>query len=635
MDPIQENSREFLEQSIDAEIRSLEESVRVLKLRRNALQPISSIPPEILIAIFSHLCLPGIPSLGGKPSRNRARLHISHVCHQWREIALNQPRLWSHVNFNTVSLATATEILDWAKSVPLYIETSVSGQHDDDQFGLFPNQVQECLPHTRHLSIGAESFGTLYRGLEDALVSPAPTLEFLSLFCQEDENKRMADGQLSIPDIQVLDTLFCGSTPKLSCLKLRNCNISWNSPLFKGLNYLEILTPYKMARPTLAVWLDTLDELPQPKTLTLHSASPVVAHFPFDVERTVTLPSLTHLDISSSFPDCALVSAHLILPALTSLYLTGIDPPINGSVQEFLPYVAQHFHGPQDIRPLQSVLIRDHWDELDLLAWPVPDIDTFFHDPPAFLGTTLPTRVKLSFRNINGNAHLKIFETMMAALPLDCLLTLVAVDLKGSLSQDLIIQQFWLRLLPNWPLLQRVRLAPITLRGFIMALLEDCKNPLLPSLTELALAETTLDAHQTLCLRDVLMKRMEQGAPLKTLDLRMCRRDPYNLVAVQSLSVIAIDILRPLDFLGPEDTEESRSAGFFMFATMLTMWEPFLPYPCYSGDDDSEYEGSEDEDGEDVDCDENNDDVDITAELENFFVQWIEEDMPIHWPDFD
>ena len=58
------------------------------------------------------------------------------------------------------------------------------------------------------------------------------------------------------------------------------------------------------------------------------------------------------------------------------------------------------------------------------------------------------------------------------------------------------MQQFWLRLLPNWPLLRRVRLAPITLRGFIEALLEDCKNPLLPSLTELALAETTLDAHQ-------------------------------------------------------------------------------------------------------------------------------------------
>ena len=156
MNPTQANSREFLQQAIDTEIKSLEGSIKsseVLKLRRNALQPISSLPPEIFAAIFSYLCLPGIPSLGGKPARNLARLRVSHVCHQWREIALNQPQLWSHINFNTVSLAGATEILVRAKSVPLYMETRVSGQYDDDRFGLFLKEVQARLPNIRHLSI--------------------------------------------------------------------------------------------------------------------------------------------------------------------------------------------------------------------------------------------------------------------------------------------------------------------------------------------------------------------------------------------------------------------------------------------------------------------------------------------------
>ena len=84
-----------------------------------------------------------------------------------------------------------------------------------------------------------------------------------------------------------------------------------------------------MARPTLTLWLDTLNEIPQLETLALHSASPVAARFPFDVERTVTLPSLTHLDISASLSDCALAAAHLDLPALTSLCLTAIDPHTN------------------------------------------------------------------------------------------------------------------------------------------------------------------------------------------------------------------------------------------------------------------------------------------------------------------
>ena len=218
----------------------------------------------------------------------------------------------------------------------------------------------------------------------------------------------MAGRQLSIP---VLDTLFGGSTPRLSCLKLRNCDISWNSPLLKGLKYLEIiLTPSQMARPKIAVWLDTLDEIPQLKTLTLHSASPVAVHFPFDVERTVTLPSLTHLDISASLQDCALALAHLVLPALTSLCLTATDQLTNGSdVQEFLlvccatrPWTPGHSASAECAHPHHA----DHESHLELLAWPVPDIDTLVHDPlPAFLGATLPTRVKLSFRSKCDDLH--------------------------------------------------------------------------------------------------------------------------------------------------------------------------------------------------------------------------------------
>ena len=629
MIPTPEISREFLEQAIDTAIEASEEAIQaeiksreLLKLRRNALQPISALPPEIFAAIFSSLCLPGIPSLGGKPSRNLTRLHMSHVCHQWREIALNQSQLWSHIDFNTVSLAGATEILVRAKSVPLYMETSVSRQYDNDRFGQFLNQVQAYLPQIRHLSIKGELefLRTIYGGLENTLVSPAPTLEYLSLSFQ-DENRKIADDPLFIPNIQLLNTLLGGSTPRLSCLKLRDCNINHNSPLLKSLTYLELITPYGpyyMTRPKLAVWLDTLDNIPQLKMLTLRSAFPVAPQFPFGVERTVVLPYLTHLDISGSLRDCALASAHLVLPALTSLCLTATDFTNGSDVQTFLPYVAQHVHGSQDIQPLRSVLIRQYEDRLGLLAWPVPDIGTFVHDPPAFLGATLTTRVNISFRS-DFEDVLKIFQIMMAALSLDGLVTLAAVDLPVDLLkrpgrsrdyqlEDLTTQQFWLRLLPNWPLLQHARLAHIMSSGFVKALLEDCKNPLLPSLTELALAETTLDAHQMLCLRDMLMKRAEQGVALKTLDLRMCRRDPYNLIAVQLLSEIAIDIIRPLDFLGPEDTEESRDAGYLMFVKMLTMWEPFLPYPCYSGNEDYEFEESEDEgDDDDEDEDERND----------------------------
>jgi hypothetical protein len=56
-----------------------------------------------------------------------------------------------------------------------------------------------------------------------------------------------------VEPVFIPDNLFDGSTPRLSCLELSNCGISWNLPLLKGHKYLEILTPF--ARPKLTVWL--------------------------------------------------------------------------------------------------------------------------------------------------------------------------------------------------------------------------------------------------------------------------------------------------------------------------------------------------------------------------------------------
>ena len=290
MNTSQENSRELLQQAIDAQIEALEESVRALKLRRNTLSPISSLPTEVFAAIFTILCLPSTPPLGGKPDHHLARFHVSHVCHQWREIALNQRLLWSHVNFTTISLTGAAEILVRAKSVPLHLEANISGHRwDDVRFSTFRKELHEHVHHLRYLKTRAEPgwFHSILKGL----ISPAPTLEYLSLSSGDRRRFRTTDTEeqlLSIPD-----TLFDGSTPRLSWLKLRKCNISWGSPLLKGLKHLEIITPSTNARPNLAVWLDALHEMPQLETLTLHSASPIAPPFPFDIVRTVTLPSLT------------------------------------------------------------------------------------------------------------------------------------------------------------------------------------------------------------------------------------------------------------------------------------------------------------------------------------------------------
>jgi hypothetical protein len=550
----QENSR--LQQTIDAEIKSLEESIRALKRRRNALSPVSSLPPEMFADIFSLLCIPSTSSPDGNTDYHLARLSVSHVCHRWREIALNQPLLWNHVDFTNLSMTGAAEVLVRAKSAPLYLEASVSGDRwDDARFSAFLKELQACVPHIYHLKTCAES--AFLHGILEGLVLPAPTLEYISLSSRlEDQRRRM---WTSIPD-----TLFDNFTPRLSCLELCNCNISWKSSLLKGLKHLEILTQSADERPELAVWLDALDEMQQLTSLTLHSASPI-AHFPFDVQRIVTLPSLTRLDILAYADDCALALAHLDLPAITSLCLTVISfHSLNkGDARRILPYVVRHAHGHQDTQPLQSVLIKSGRHHADLLAWPVPDIDVQVHDLPTLLPSTLPPRVALSFRRngyLDTDARLDILDIMMTGLPLDGLVTLAAHNLRSMYFERYRrVEHFWLHLSPKWPLLQRVRLSHPAAIGFVAMLLADNggrERPLLPSLREIVIAN--FSSHLLRCLCDALMKRVEQGVPVETLDLRMCiphSEDDEETSAkdwIQLLSEIVVDVL------GPEETLEAR-----------------------------------------------------------------------------
>ena len=552
MNPSQAISREFLQQSIDAEIKSLEESLRVLKYRRNALSPVSSLHPELFAAIFSILCLPGTSSQDGKPvDYHLARLRVSHVCHQWREITLNLPLLWSYVNFTSKSLSSVgiAETLVRAKLAPLRFEANFPGHlWDHDRSHTFQKALHTHAPHIRHLQISADDvlLHDILEGLR--VVSPVLTLKHLSLSSITTEKR----GRIwaSIPD-----TLFNSSTPKLSRLKLDNCNISWRSPLFKGLKYLEILNPSVNARPELTVWLAALDEMPQLTTLTLRSASPIAPPFPFVVSYTVTLPSLKSLNIFASPRDCALALAHLDLPALTSLCITSFSSHSlsKSDVQKLLPFIARHAYGPQDTQPLQSVLIRSEEHRVDILAWPVSDIGVEMHDLPTLLTETLPTRVALSFRSDGWSGprnRLEILEMVMASLPLDGLVMLDAHDLSYSeLEQGLQTQHFWNHLSPMWPQLQCVRLAPAAAHGFIEMVLEDNgggKKPLLPSLTQLVMLKFSLRSLPLLPLRNALMKRVKEGVPVKVLDLRMCGiADNRAEDWLQSLSDIVVDVLHP------------------------------------------------------------------------------------------
>ncbi|KAN0138246.1 hypothetical protein V8E53_004135 [Lactarius tabidus] len=537
MDSSEANSRECQRQAIDAELKSLEESIqksfRALRRCRNALAPISSLPTEVIAAIFSIFRSFDAPLAGGKRD-HLAWLRVTHVCHQWREIALNNPIFWSHIDFTNITLAGVAEMLSRAKKAPLRLEARVTGhRREGARFSAFKKELQSHVSDICYLTIKADSV-LLCRTLK-RLASPAPTLERLSLFMDANYQLR-TPSQAPIPD-----TLFGGTTPRLSCLELRKCNINWKSPLLKGLRHLEIRSPSERARPSLTDWLDALDEMPQLRELILDSASPIVPPSPFDIKRTITLPFLTQLDISASVGDCALALSHLALPVLTHLWINAKSVLLSGSdVLKSLPYFVQHSHGPQDMQPLQYVLIRGERKRMEILAW--PDIYAKAYDFPFVLATLLYTpRVALSFtcRVWLADTHIELLSAAIVALPLDNISRLTACD---RLQLD---EEFWRHHAPRFPLLQCMHLPPPAARGFREMILQDngeLERPPLPSLTILDLPDSALSKRRTLRLCDALKKRKEQGVPVEELDLRSCRATSY---AVQLLSEVVDSVRSP------------------------------------------------------------------------------------------
>ena len=165
------NTGEYLRQAISSEIillESVRESMRALttpQRRHNVLAPVSSLPTEVTTAIFLFLRLPGTSPLGGKPDRHPAWLRVAHVCHQWREIALNLPLIWSQVDFITLTLAGAAEILARAKKAPLHLEARLPRGHwDDSRFSAFERSCRSVSPtYASHLTVSTDSSRDTFR----------------------------------------------------------------------------------------------------------------------------------------------------------------------------------------------------------------------------------------------------------------------------------------------------------------------------------------------------------------------------------------------------------------------------------------------------------------------------------------
>ena len=529
MDKSSTTAQDHFLKVINDETKVSEQVTQELKSRRNALVPISRLPPETLVKIFSLLSFPA------DDSEYLEWISVTHVCRRWREVALYSPYLWNHINFTKLTLAGFTQILARAKMSPLHVEAKITPRRKA-RFNSLKRQLEAHMCHTRHLSISGE-----FQAVLEGLISPAPALVSLSL---TRPSRPHSSSQLEC--IIIPDSLFNGTAPKLTRLELLGCRIRWKSPLLKGLQTLKIRKLSAQEMPTLEDWLDALNEMSQLKTLILDNATPTISvDNPHNSEpqRTVTLHFLTHFTIAASVRDCALALAHLVLPALISLCVDTESQSRDGDdVRLIIPYIARNAHGPQDTAPLQTILFSGGETFAEIVAWPAPDADVDVCDSVTLMKVAVSARLVLSVTSDSGwrdGMETVVLDPMLSHLPLNAISTL-SVQNDTELSKEL-----WFSHAPRLTKLNRVLLVSDAVRAFGEMLEEDAPPdglPRLPQLTKLILSKVPLTAPTTYHLCDMLVKRKEHGAPLEALDLRTCI-GPER--AIQLLSEIVSNVQSP------------------------------------------------------------------------------------------
>ncbi|KAF6766234.1 hypothetical protein DFP72DRAFT_11795 [Ephemerocybe angulata] len=84
-----------LEHEVAQRIRLLKDEIWALQVSRNDGIPIALLPAEILSKIFLEVAFLTLANSALPGQEKVTWIHLTHVCHQWRIVALNCPSLWS------------------------------------------------------------------------------------------------------------------------------------------------------------------------------------------------------------------------------------------------------------------------------------------------------------------------------------------------------------------------------------------------------------------------------------------------------------------------------------------------------------------------------------------------------------
>ena len=311
-------------------------AVQLLCSLRNALAPISLLPPKVLSRVFHFLSLEERPYSG---QQKLGWIRATHLCSFWRQVALGDSSLWARISGIPTNLELISEMLVRARNAPLDIDIDLDGTPRPEALLLmFPPH----LSHTRRLRLYCLSklHSDSFRGI---CRQEAPTLEYFQL----------GDPVTSPITFRELGgtTLFNGRAPKLRTFSLSQVFIPWSLIPRGQLTQLEISLDDEVhisvahLHGDLIQLIDLLANCPKLEVLVLGRCLPSQLSQSRRF-RIIHLPRLSRLSLVGSSSRVANLFNMLEIPSSVTLRLRCISEDSSTRNDHLLPpAVSAHLQG--------------------------------------------------------------------------------------------------------------------------------------------------------------------------------------------------------------------------------------------------------------------------------------------------
>lgn len=426
-----------------------------LRLLRNTLLPVNTLPPEILTSIFRTLSSPKTHSSPSTehaviPHKAKPRewIPITHVCRYWRDTALGYPFLWSPIVFEPADIRNENslpyECLHRSLGAPLDVQIKC-GESSDDQ--VWDKLSARCGRLRKFHVVDLLDVNSLekFRGEAPILQSLQLQVNY-KLIDQRDDGETL-DG--------VLPPMFAGHTPALRYLTL-SFFTSYSSNHFENLAELRLSDQLYHASSELSHLIALLESSPNLEELSLTKCNissaeeeMFLATSPVQ-ERPLPMYRLQRL----AFIEC---HASIISEVLARLELSS----------EGVAIVCRGWEPSE--RSLTSIFPPKHRSRI----YPLSDISTLdlTYDDSEIIATGPSTTVRLTFDDDMDVAD-EIAPSLPFVFPLHTLreLRIAGIELRGS--------DFWQHFFGTLPALSKLALwlPPTDSDKWLIALSSEALN---------------------------------------------------------------------------------------------------------------------------------------------------------------